>query len=92
MTETGDVIGSYSVLMPDGMIYTITYNVIDNQGFNATLQISEPSIVKSNTLLEAEDEGSSTLEVEDEESSTPPELEDEGSITPLEVEDEGDLL
>merc|ERR1712106_244301 len=54
MTKTGDVIGSYSVLMPDGEIYTVTYNVIDDQGYNATLQITEPVRARSNVQLEVE--------------------------------------
>ena len=36
-TETGDVYGSYSVLMPDGYIYTTTYNVTGTSGYVARL-------------------------------------------------------
>ena len=36
-TETGDVFGSYSVLMPDGYIYTTTYNVTGDSGYVSRL-------------------------------------------------------
>lgn len=36
-TVTGDVFGSYSVLMPDNYIYTTTYNVTGNSGYIARL-------------------------------------------------------
>lgn len=36
-TPNGDVYGSYSVLMPDGYIYTTTYNVTGNSGFVSRL-------------------------------------------------------
>lgn len=36
-TDTGDVFGSYSVLMPDGYIYTTTYNVTGLSGYVANL-------------------------------------------------------
>lgn len=37
MTPNGDVYGSYSVLMPDGYIYTTTYNVTGDSGFVSRL-------------------------------------------------------
>lgn len=36
-TANGDVFGSYSVLMPDGYIYTTTYNVTGPSGYVANL-------------------------------------------------------
>lgn len=36
-TSAGDVYGSYSVLMPDGYIYTTTYNVTGASGYHARL-------------------------------------------------------
>ncbi|KAA0183356.1 hypothetical protein HAZT_HAZT010224 [Hyalella azteca] len=36
-TSEGDVYGSYSVLMPDGYIYTTTYNVTGDSGYVSRL-------------------------------------------------------
>ncbi|KAF2350230.1 Insect cuticle protein [Trinorchestia longiramus] len=52
-TSEGDVYGSYSVLMPDGYIYTTTYNVTGDSGFISRLvktlaqveDIPEPRII-----------------------------------------------
>merc|ERR1712106_411998 len=46
-TENGDVFGSYSQLMPDGKIYTTTYNVTGNNGYRATLRITDPGPLPS---------------------------------------------
>lgn len=46
-TETGDVFGSYSQLMPDGKIYTTTYNVTGNSGYRASLRITDPGPLPS---------------------------------------------
>jgi len=35
--SNGDVYGSYSVLMPDGYIYTTSYNSTNEDGYRATL-------------------------------------------------------
>ncbi|XP_045102805.1 uncharacterized protein LOC123499169 isoform X2 [Portunus trituberculatus] len=44
MNELGDVFGSYSVLMPDNIIYTTTYNVTGNSGFVARVEKSLPQL------------------------------------------------
>ena len=36
-TPNGDVFGSYSVLMPDGYIYTTTYNITGDSGYVSRL-------------------------------------------------------
>lgn len=33
----GDVLGSWSVLLPDNIIQTVVYNVTGNQGFRYTI-------------------------------------------------------
>jgi len=40
--ENGEVIGSYSVYMPDGLIYTTSYRADADNGYVANLVISEP--------------------------------------------------
>ncbi|KAK8389728.1 hypothetical protein O3P69_009018 [Scylla paramamosain] len=40
MNELGEVFGSYSVLMPDNIIYTTFYNVTGNSGFVARVEKS----------------------------------------------------
>jgi len=40
--EEGVVIGSYSVYMPDGLIYTTSYKATPDDGYTANLVISEP--------------------------------------------------
>lgn len=40
--ELGEVFGSYSVLMPDNIIYTTTYNITGNSGFVARVEKSLP--------------------------------------------------
>ena len=37
MDENGNVYGSYSVLMPDGIIYTTSYNVTKEGGYVARI-------------------------------------------------------
>lgn len=48
-TETGDVFGSYSVMMPDGYIYTTTYNVTGSSGFISNLirTLAEPAVFRA---------------------------------------------
>ncbi|XP_076062347.1 larval cuticle protein A1A-like [Oratosquilla oratoria] len=41
-TVLGDVFGSYSLLMPNGFIYTTTYTVTGKEGFKAKLVITDP--------------------------------------------------
>jgi len=48
--EQGEVIGSYSVYMPDGLIYTTSYKAGPGIGYTANLVISEPD---SGNIVEA---------------------------------------
>merc|ERR1719391_1255629 len=41
---SGDVFGSYSVLMPDGLVYTTKYNATKGGGYIALLDITNPQL------------------------------------------------
>jgi len=82
-TETGDVFGSYSVMMPDGYIYTTTYNVTGSSGFISNLirTLAEPSAIAhpvathrtiSDDSQAAEQQDSITVTVADVKSSPAP--------------------
>lgn len=51
--ELGEVYGSYSVLMPDNIIYTTTYNVTSNSGFVARVEKSLPQPASTGSDLGA---------------------------------------
>ena len=54
MNEFGEVFGSYSVLMPDNIIYTTIYNVTANSGFVARVEKSFPQFAPvSSTAADA---------------------------------------
>jgi len=58
-TETGAVYGSWSVMMPDGYIYTTTYNVTGPSGFLSNMVRSLPTPL-TNVLTAARAETTAT--------------------------------